>query len=811
VNEVLKIFLSLSFSGALAAALLFAVKPLYKKRLSKTWQYYIWVVVLLRMVLPFAPPVNLIGLYTSSQNFSGLSQRFGLARYLRQYTSSYIISTNGLSGAEQGNGAGLSGGYNVIVTPGSQTASENSGIIANGAFKINNIEGENPLTSTYTSMQILCCFIPLTSLFLLLSKIVRYRIYTKHILSGAKELIDTQTLEVYADVCANLGIKNPLPVLLCKHADTPMLIGIFKPRIVLPHCCLKPNHLQMIFCHELTHYKRNDILFKWLVQIIVCMHWFNPVSYIILWEIAKNCELSCDEAVLSRLSSNEKILYGDAIVAQISAKVYKKTAFSAAMSRDGKVIKERLVFIKQYSRTPVIFAKLASFVLSAAVITGAFFAGVYAETGASREAENSLTATLYAGYENSGDKTINVWSYASEMEEIANRFKEMNPNSEYKVDVTVIPFSIETNYEKELETALAAGGSNAPDIYTAEAQTVYNHVNVSGYAASYENLGINTNYLLKESGTAKYAADIGTNKNGELVALPYESTGGVFVYNRSIAEDVWGTDNPKVIAAIIGPGWDKFLEAANSLKAKGYSIVSGLSDVWVSAGQSAEKPWIYNGELYIDPKRAEFLEVAKKLKDGGFTNDTLSWTDEWFIDMRGEGKSPVFGFFGPQWFIDYTLEPNCYILHGDWLACEPTAPFWLGGSWVFANKNTNETAGVKNFLEWLLFDTTETGFQRIIANERIDKYTPSKLAPISLTVMENTHATRFVLGGQNLYDELLPATQKVSASSFGAYDEEIESIWFREMYLYTEGKSYDKVLEDFKKEAQEIVDAAQKS
>lgn len=56
MNEILKLFLSLSVSGSIIALVLFAIKPLTKNRLSKRWQYYIWLVVILLGVAP--PTVN---------------------------------------------------------------------------------------------------------------------------------------------------------------------------------------------------------------------------------------------------------------------------------------------------------------------------------------------------------------------------------------------------------------------------------------------------------------------------------------------------------------------------------------------------------------------------------------------------------------------------------------------------------------------------------------------------------------------------------------------------------------------------------
>ena len=61
MNEFMKILLSLSVSGALLLFLILGLKPLYKNKFSKRWQYYIWIVVALRFLLPFTPDNAIVG------------------------------------------------------------------------------------------------------------------------------------------------------------------------------------------------------------------------------------------------------------------------------------------------------------------------------------------------------------------------------------------------------------------------------------------------------------------------------------------------------------------------------------------------------------------------------------------------------------------------------------------------------------------------------------------------------------------------------------------------------------------------------
>ena len=61
MNTVLKIFLSMSCSGGLLILFLLLEEHFLKDKISRQWQYYIWLVVVLRLLLPFGTEVNLLG------------------------------------------------------------------------------------------------------------------------------------------------------------------------------------------------------------------------------------------------------------------------------------------------------------------------------------------------------------------------------------------------------------------------------------------------------------------------------------------------------------------------------------------------------------------------------------------------------------------------------------------------------------------------------------------------------------------------------------------------------------------------------
>ncbi len=407
-----------------------------------------------------------------------------------------------------------------------------------------------------------------------------------------------------------------------------------------------------------------------------------------------------------------------------------------------------------------------------------------------------------------GPKVINLWSFTDEVPKMLDKYKELNPDFDYEVNVTIIA-TTDGAYQPALDQALAAGGSDAPDMYTAESAFVlkYTQGDMYNYAASYKSLGIDVAKKLKEADIAQYTVDIGTTPKGDLVGLGYQATGGAFIYRRSIAKDVFGTDDPATIKNKIGPGWDKFMSAAAALKAKGYGIVSGDGDVWHAVENGSEKGWIVNGELYIDPAREAFLDISKKLKDNGYHNDTQDWTDAWFADMKDAGPKKVFGYFGPAWLINYVMYNNCGDTMGDWAICEPPVGFFWGGTWVIANKDSKVKDVLGDIIEWITLDSSTEGLQYYWANGTFNTDNPTKDAVASGTVMAKSNGKLDFLGGQNMFDVFVPAGAFATGTNKTQYDETINRFFRDQVREYTNGnKSRAQAIADFKQQVKDNLD-----
>lgn len=452
--------------------------------------------------------------------------------------------------------------------------------------------------------------------------------------------------------------------------------------------------------------------------------------------------------------------------------------------------------------------------IMAALLTATMVLGLTACGGASETAGGQETASSGAA---SGKKVINLWSFTDEVPKMVEKYVATHPDFDYEINTTIIA-TTDGAYQPALDQALAAGGSEAPDIYCAEAAFVlkYAQGDASGYAAPYEDLGIDVEAATKAADIAQYTIDIGTNPDGKLVGLGYQATGGAFIYRRSVAKDVWGTDDPVEVGKKLGSGsgsWDQFYAAAEELKAKGYGIISGDGDLWHAVENSSDKGWIVDGKLTIDPKRENFLNLSKELKDNGYHNDTRDWQDAWFADMKGEGEKQVLGFFGPAWLINYTLAPNCggeavgEGTYGDWAVCESPVGFFWGGTWVLANKDSKVKEAVGDIIEWITLDCTESGLQYMWANGTLNGEGGTKDTVASGTVMSMSDGSLEFLGGQNMFDVFVPANQFANGTNLTQYDETINTYWRDQVREYAAGnKSYDDAVKDFKQQVADNLD-----
>ena len=343
MNEFMKILLSLSVSGTLLLLLILGLKPLYKSRFSKRWQYYIWIIVALRFLLPFTPDTTIVG---------SLFEKPGTT-----------VITNEIPTSPN------------VPAPANTDNSKTEPIQAARDIAAAMREPFN---------RYVCLFFIWSALALVLfvRKVTVYQGFIQYIKAGNKEVSDIKILNLLSDCEEKLNIKTRVELSRNPLIASPIMIGFFRARIVLPACELDDKELSYIFVHELIHYKQRDMFYKWLIQIVVCAHWFNPFVYLLEKEVNKSCELSCDEKVISILDDKARREYGDTLISFLqSNNLYKSSLASVTLTEGAEQLKERLGAIMKFKKkSKGIIAITAIF--SVLVCVCFFVTGAYAASPA---------------------------------------------------------------------------------------------------------------------------------------------------------------------------------------------------------------------------------------------------------------------------------------------------------------------------------------------------------------------------------------------------------------------------------------------
>ncbi len=371
----------------------------------------------------------------------------------------------------------------------------------------------------------------------------------------------------------------------------------------------------------------------------------------------------------------------------------------------------------------------------------------------------------------SGTVNINIYSVDRLLDEIVEKYASEHWDFPYKINYTSDELVYSTEGLVRLTNDKLREGT-AVDLYCIPA--VYNQHYVKGeysdYACPYEELGIDVDDALKKADIPQYAIEDGKNADGKIIALPYLGDVQVFVYRRSVAREIWGTDDPDKIAALIGGGtgkWDKLIEAAQTLKKHGYYIMSGNNNIsgLIDTGIPDTDPEVYkNGS--VTPKWDEFMELSKALFDKGYIKGTGPMEENWFVDLTGYGKN-IFGYIMVTDHYEGRLNNSN---DGDWAVCTP--PFKIVSNYntgIMVSKSSPNKDLLGPLIEWITLDSSKTGFQYKLASGTFDNQ--GKLSVISGTVLKNADTSRDILGGQNInpivYDILQAPDGRHNDYSYG--------------------------------------------
>ncbi len=168
--------------------------------------------------------------------------------------------------------------------------------------------------------------------------------------------------------------KSELRTATCLHGNvyvsdkitSPALYGVVRPKIMIPRDFPK-ELLLYVEEHENAHRRRCDNLTRLAAITITCIHWFNPLAWIMLKMYLHDVELACDEAVLRKIGNKNKKAYASALVCCEESKLIFAPAFSASLG--GAKIKVRIENIISFRKLTVGSAILFGILIAVLAVT----------------------------------------------------------------------------------------------------------------------------------------------------------------------------------------------------------------------------------------------------------------------------------------------------------------------------------------------------------------------------------------------------------------------------------------------------------
>lgn len=338
--------LQTSWQASILVLLIFAVQWLFHKRFSTSWQYSLWLLLLLRLALPVAP-----------------ESRFSVFNILS--IENILLKTNNTHnltpGAERISLANQGGG--AIVFPNGQSGQTGNFIPS----LLREFTLTNLLVGVWLFVVIFLFFRTVFMNFKLLRHAKKQRPFTKQ---GILDLLED---------CKNeFKLHVPLSIVITDKISSPALLGFIRPRLLLPQNMIQSlsrSELRYVFLHELAHIKRLDIFVNWLITLAQIIHWFNPILWFAFNRMRSDMELACDALVLSNRQKIESKSYGRTIV-KILEMTTKQSTLSGTVGllEDKTFMKKRLkhvlLFPQQNKKSPLA-ATFVAILLACSVLTNA--------------------------------------------------------------------------------------------------------------------------------------------------------------------------------------------------------------------------------------------------------------------------------------------------------------------------------------------------------------------------------------------------------------------------------------------------------
>jgi len=328
----------MSCYGAVMIFIIAVLRKLFLNRLPKTTFLVLWALVLIRLLIPFRIP----------SGFSVYSILPEVVRSIGEEADGITENSQKTKGGQERSNFSAEANMNTVLA-------EEATIVETGRQQV--------LGTDSREKRVLLVSLWLAGVFVC-------SVYFLHSYQKCRKEFQTAlpcTEEFTDSFLALHPLKRKVTIRILDTVDTPLTYGILCPVILLPKSGVqeKQDARSLILEHEFIHIKRWDAVTKLLINITLCIHWFNPFVWLMSYLFNRDLELSCDEAVLQRLGEAKRAFYAKALIG-MEEKRSGLLPFYSSFGRNA--MEERIVAIMKIKKKTVAAGISAAVVVSAVAV-----------------------------------------------------------------------------------------------------------------------------------------------------------------------------------------------------------------------------------------------------------------------------------------------------------------------------------------------------------------------------------------------------------------------------------------------------------
>ncbi len=322
LSSVFKMIILSSAVASIVAIVIFIIKGLFKNKLNATWQYYIWFLLIIRLIIPsgFETPLSKFNMFALTP------ERVQVSKNLSQNTNNNV--ENDVKNNNKVSKSKLEEKSNLKET------------------KAKDFDYYFNLASIVWAVG--AAFAAL--IILSINGVLFFRVNKQPVCK------DTDTIKVFEKCKSIMNISQFIPIVYDRYINTPSLFGAIKPKILInPDLIYKLSfeEKKYIFLHELSHFKRKDIFISWIMLSLGILNWFNPIIWFAFHRMWEDSEVACDAYALSYLEKEEQKEYGKTIIDLVKfISDIKWVPGAIGIVSNKSNIRRRIIMIKNFKKSP---------------------------------------------------------------------------------------------------------------------------------------------------------------------------------------------------------------------------------------------------------------------------------------------------------------------------------------------------------------------------------------------------------------------------------------------------------------------------